>query len=138
MSNGAGAEENPPVQGGSVVLDIGGDVGALIAFLPESFAGTEVYISVADGSDPFTHTGVHARGTSEHRRQTAIYPQLTTGDYQLWHPADASPLGEPVHVEGGAVAELNLIGRVPDLVGSGTDHGHGHAHSHDDGHSRTR
>ncbi len=133
MSNGAGAEENPPVQGGSVVLDIGGDVGALIAFLPESFVGTEVYISVADGSDPFTHTGVHARGTGEHRRQTAIYPQLTTGDYQLWHPADASALGPVVHVQGGAVAELDLLELAAEMVSVDT----GHSHAHGDGHSHS-
>ncbi len=134
MSNGAGAEENPPVQGGSVVLDIGGDVGALIAFLPESFAGTEVYISVADGSDPFTHTGVHRRSNPNgEARLTAVYPELTTGDYQLWHPADASALGPVVHVEGGAVAELNLLDLAAEMVSVAT----GHSHSHGDGHSHS-
>ncbi len=133
MAEAASTAENPHVQGGSLVLDIGGDIGALIAYLPESFAGTEVYISVADGSEPFTHTGVHPRGAGGTLRQTAVYPELTTGDYQLWHPADASPLGEPVHVEGGAVAELNLIGRVADVTTAPT----GHTHSHGDGHLHT-
>ncbi len=130
MAEAASTAENPHVQGGSLVLDIGGDIGALIAYLPESFAGTEVYISVADGSEPFTHTGVHPRGTGGTLRQTAVYPELTTGDYQLWHPADASPLGEPVHVDGGAVAELDLIGRVAEVTTAPTAHSHGDGHSH--------
>ena len=132
-STEGGATESAQVQEGLLVLDIGGDVGALIAFLPESFAGTEVYVSVADGSDPFTHTGVHARGTGEHRRQTAIYPQLTTGDYQLWHPADASALGPVVHVQGGAVAELDLLELAAEMVSVDT----GHSHAHGDGHSHS-
>lgn len=128
-----GSGENPGVQGGSVVLDIGGDIGALIVYLPESFARTEIYISVADGSKPFTHTGVHPRGAPNGPlHQTAVYPELTTGDYQLWHPADASPLGPAVHVQGGAVAELNLLDLASEPVGAAAGHSHsgGHSHSH--------
>ena len=124
--------ESAQVQGGPVVLDIGGDIGALLVYLPESFAGTEIYISVADGSDPFTHTGVHPRGEGEHRRQTAVYPELTTGDYQLRHPGDGSALGPVVHVQGGALAELDLVDLPAEgaSVGSQHSHGHGHSHSH--------
>jgi len=122
--------ENPGVQGGSVVLDIGGDIGALIVYLPDSFARTEIYISVADGSEPFTHTGVHPRGAPNGPlHQTAVYPELTTGDYQLWHPVDASTLGPVVHIEGGAVAELSLLD-VADLVGAAPVHPHEHLHTH--------
>ncbi len=124
----AGAGENAEVQGGSVVLDIGGDIGALIVYLPDSFARTEIYISVADGSKPFTHTGVHPRGAPNGPlHQTAVYPELTTGDYQLWHPVDASALGPVVYIEGGAVAELSLLD-VAGLVGAAPAHPHEHSH----------
>ncbi len=124
-NNGSG--ESAAVQGGSVVLDIGGDIGALIAYLPESFAGTEIDISVADGSKPFTHTGVHPRvAPNGNRRLTAVYPELTTGDYQLWHPNDGVPLGPVVHVDGGAVAELDLR----ELAGVAAPSAHAHSHAH--------
>ncbi len=133
-STEGGATESAQVQEGLLVLDIGGDVGALIAFLPGSFAGTEIYISISDGSDPFTHTGVHRRSNPNGEvRLTAVYPELTTGDYQLWHPGDASALGPVVHVEGGAVAELNLLELAAEMVSVET----GHSHSHGDGHSHS-
>ncbi|MEO9222586.1 MAG: hypothetical protein ABI251_12600 [Mycobacteriaceae bacterium] len=120
--------ENASVQGGPVVLDIGGDIGALLVFLPESFAGTEIEIGLA-GEMPFTHTGVHPRGEGENRRQTAVYPELTTGDYQLRHPGDGSVLGPVVHVEGGALAELDLL-ELAEMVSVETSHSHSHTHPH--------
>ena len=121
--------ENASVQGGPVVLDIGGDIGALLVLLPETFAGTEIEIGLA-GEKPFTHTGVHLRGEGEHRRQTAVYPELTTGDYQLRHPGDGSALGPVVHVEGGALAELDLLELAAEVANVGSHHSHGHGHSH--------
>jgi len=99
-TSAAGATKSSQVQGGSVVLDIGGDIGALIVYLPDSFAGSEIEIGVA-GSEPFTHTGVHRRSVGGNSTLTAVYPELTTGDYQLWHPGDGSPLGPTVRIEGG-------------------------------------
>ena len=121
--------ESTQVQGGPVVLDIGGDIGALIVFLPERFAGTEIEIGVA-GEKPFTHTGVHPRGEGEHRRLTAVYPELTTGDYQLQHPGDGSALGPVVHVEGGVLAELDLLELAAGMVSVETGHSHRHTHAH--------
>ena len=127
-SAASGGAENSGVRGGDLMLDIGGDIGALLVYLPDSFAGTEVEIGYSDSDEPFTHTGVHPRGTSA-LKQTAVYPELKTGDYQLWHPTDGSRLGPVVHVEGGAVAELNLLELAPELAPP-PHHGHGHPHSH--------
>jgi len=133
-SASSGGGENSGVHGGPVMLDIGGDVGALVVYLPDSFAGTEIEIGWSDSDEPFTHTGVHPRGTGGTLHQTAVYPELKTGDYQLWHPYDASLLGPAVHVEGGAVAELNLLDRPPEPPSGqhhhNHDHGHGHGHHH--------
>ena len=121
--------ESAAVRGGPVVLDIGGDIGALIVFLPESLAGTEIEIGLS-GEKPFTHTGVHPRGDGENRRQTAVYPELTTGDYQLRHPGDGSALGPVVHVEGGALAELDLLELAAEVTNVRSHHSHLHGHSH--------
>lgn len=135
---GGPVPEGAPVGTGPVVLDIGGDIGALLVLVPESLEGEEIDICVAGGA-PFAHTGVHLRGPDGHQRLTAVYPSLTTGDYQLLHPADGSPLGGVVHVEGGSVAQLDLGDWVPAAgpVWSGGHHhhgddgpGHGHGHSH--------
>jgi len=56
-STEGGVTESARVQGGPVVLDIGGDIGALIVYLPDSFAGSEIEIGYADSDKPFTHTG---------------------------------------------------------------------------------
>lgn len=124
---GSGSGENPGVQGGPLMLDIGGDVGALIVYVPDSFAGTEIEISVAGGA-PFTHTGVHPRGVGGRLNQTAVYPELAGGDYQLWHPTAGVLLGPVVHVDGGAVAELDL--RELAAVAAPSPHPHPHAHTH--------
>ena len=60
-STEGGATETAQVQEGLLVLDIGGDIGALIAYLPDSFAGSEIEIGYSDSDKPFTHTGVHRR-----------------------------------------------------------------------------
>ncbi len=128
-STEGGVTESARVQGGPVVLDIGGDIGALIVYLPDSFAGSVIEIGYADSDKPFTHTGVHRRSNPNGEvRLTAVYPELTTGDYQLWHPTHGSPLGPVVHVEGGAVAELNLLELDAEPVGAATVHSHGHTH----------
>jgi len=129
-STSSSVGENAGVHGGPVMLDIGGDVGALVVYLPDSFAGTEIEIGWSDSDEPFTHTGVHPRGTGETLHQTAVYPELKTGDYQLWHPYDASLLGPAVHVEGGAVAELNLLDLAPEPPSGQHNHNHGHGHNH--------
>ncbi len=136
-STSSSVGENAGVHGGPVMLDIGGDVGALVVYLPDSFAGTEIEIGWSGSDEPFTHTGVHPRGTGETLHQTAVYPELKTGDYQLWHPYDTAPLGPAVHVEGGAVTELNLLELAPELVSGQAEHGHHHGHGHGHGHGHS-
>jgi hypothetical protein len=58
--------ENPFAGQGSVLLDIGGDVGALVVTMPEGMVGTEVEIRPvgADGSPSHGHDHLHDRGHS--------------------------------------------------------------------------
>ncbi len=58
------------------MLDIGGDVGALVVYLPDSFAGTEIEIGWSDSDEPFTHTGVH-RNLSRWLRPVGVKPLVS-------------------------------------------------------------
>ena len=103
---GAGAELAPG--GGPVLLDIGGDIGAVIARLDDHLAGTELGILSLDDPDwdPTTHTGVWRRPTASGQAAVvAVYPELRSGRYRITVP------GQTVcdfDVAGGRITELDL------------------------------
>ena len=103
-----------------VVLDIGGEVGALILYAPAELSGAEVEISLP-GTGPRTHSIVRERRVDQnaagHRTAgrhaapsgpgdaavyAAVYPGLPAGLYTIWRDA-RTPAGT-VKVEGGQVA----------------------------------
>ncbi len=98
-----------------VVLDIGGEVGALILYAPAELAGAEVEISLT-GSCSRTHSIVRERkvdqpaggrhaapsGPGHTAVYAAVYPGLPAGIYTIWRDAQ-TPAGT-VQVEGGQVA----------------------------------
>jgi hypothetical protein len=100
----------------SVVLDIGGDIGALILYTPPELSGAEIEISLP-GACPRTHSIVRERNVGRRRAgrhaapeagsgdatvYAAVYPGLTAGLYTIWRDAQ-TPAGK-VQVEGGEVA----------------------------------
>jgi hypothetical protein len=88
-----------------VVLDIGGDVGALILYTTPEFAGTEIEVSPAGDESRRTHTDVHERRFAGRTLFTAIYPALAAGEYTIWN-LDGQPSGR-VTITGGQVTELH-------------------------------
>jgi hypothetical protein len=103
-----------------VVLDIGGEVGALILYAPAELSGAEVEISLP-GAGPRTHSIVRERRVDQNaagRHQpgrhaapsgpgdtavyAAVYPGLRAGIYTIWRDAQ-TPAGT-VKIEGGQVA----------------------------------
>ena len=94
-------ESSPGSSGpGSVVLDIGDDVGALIIISPAALAGEEIHVSPVHDPAGRTHAVVRERrlgGTSSH---AALYPALPAGDYTIWRDV-GSPAGT-VRIDGGA------------------------------------
>ena len=75
----------PPSREGAVVVDIGGDVGALIIDTPPALAGAEIEISHESG-DRRTHVAVrerHGQGAVHH---AAVFPALVAGAYTVWDP----------------------------------------------------
>ena len=106
-----------PVPGGSgagsVVLDVGGSVGALVLFTPPELEGMEIEVAGHGGGtpEPRTHSQVRLRTTGGTRRFAAVYPRLEAGIYTVL-AADGRPV-TTVTVSGGGVATAWWPGTGP-------------------------
>lgn len=70
---------------GSVVLELGADVGALVLHTPASMDGREIEISPnGPAAARRTHSQVRERRTGPHVRYAAVYPGLAAGPYTIW------------------------------------------------------
>jgi hypothetical protein len=87
---------------GTVVLELGADVGALVLFTPAGLDGREIEISRdEDGAARRTHSQVRPRHMATGTRYAAVYPDLAAGPYTIW--ADSSrPAGRVVIIGGRA------------------------------------
>jgi hypothetical protein len=134
----ANLAENPYAGQGPVLLDIGGDIGAVVLHLPPEWEGAEVEYEREDGTTAgdqqheheHEHEHSHPAHADPHRPQsahrphvavvgrpaagrvayTAVLPDLLAGRYRLTLP-DGSQLG--VDVVGGEVAELDRSAEPP-------------------------
>jgi hypothetical protein len=84
---------------GSVVLDIGGDVGALLLRTPSTLNGQEIDLDPEDHSCPHTHSAVRERRLLGGVAYAAVYPSLKAGHYLVGHT------GQRVLIVGGQVTE---------------------------------
>jgi hypothetical protein len=91
-----------PSETGSVVLDLGGDTGALIIYTGPDLHGREIEVS-REGAGR-THSAVRERRVRDGSFHSAVYPDLTAGVYTVWWDDD-TPAGE-VSVHGGGIAEF--------------------------------
>ncbi len=57
------------------MLDIGGDVGAIVLHVPAAFADEELEIRRLDPSGPRTHTAVRERRVGRTSAYAAVYPR---------------------------------------------------------------
>ncbi|MEO8829051.1 hypothetical protein [Lapillicoccus sp.] len=121
----ANLAENPHAGQGAVMLDIGGDVGAIVIHLDASWEGAEIEIEALDGSTvpalpEHAHTHEHEHG-HPHRPHvavvgrpagqaviySAVFPELTQGRYALGQAGQPARLrAVEVEVTGGQVTEL--------------------------------
>lgn len=128
--------ENPHAGQGPVLLDIGGDVGALVVTMPASLDGVEVEIRPVGGSSTRDHDHDHDRGHGQdpdhhhghdhdhgHLIHVAVvsrpvagtivpslvFPELVEGDYELYR-RPAGPVELTVTVVGGEVTEAGWPG----------------------------
>jgi hypothetical protein len=88
---------------GTVVLELGGDIGVLILDAPAELAGREVEISPAPigPGGRRTHALVRERRTEAGLGYAAVYPGLPAAEYTVWQDT-VTPAGT-VTVSGGQV-----------------------------------
>jgi hypothetical protein len=103
-----------PSRAGSVVLDLGAGIGALILDAPEDLVGQEIEISPAGGgpSSPRTHSLVRERWTGAGRAYAAVYPGLAADDYTIWRDP-VTPAGT-VTIDGGRVTRYRWPAAPPE------------------------
>jgi hypothetical protein len=95
-----------PTGAGSVVLDVGGQVGALVLHTPPALAGAEIEISPRGAGGRRTHASVRERHVPGGTRYAAVYPGLAAGVYTVWAP-DGSPAAS-VTITGGRITHHDL------------------------------
>ncbi len=98
--------ENPWAGNGSVLLDIGGDVGALVVTMPEGLEGLEVEIrpTTYDGLGALPHVAVVHRPVGEGRVPSLVFPELVEGSYELYEKG-TTDVRLVVDIVGGQVAD---------------------------------
>jgi len=116
-------EHNQHAGQGAVLVDIGGDVGALVVAMPPEMTGVEVEIRPADGSGPtgrahdhrdghghahHPHMAVVVRQTEDGPLPCLVYPSVAQGAYDLVMIGDESARRR-VEVEGGVVTTTAWI-----------------------------
>ena len=75
-----GEHHDHAAAGNAAVLDIGDDVGALLAFMDERAEGTELFVR-RSGSTHTVHTGVWTRHQDGGHVTAALFCELVEGTY---------------------------------------------------------
>ena len=91
---------------GTVVLELGAEIGALILYTPADLDGEEIEISRDD--DPGarrTHSQVRQRHMATVTRYAAVYPGLQAGPYTIWR--DEHSPAAAVTIIGGRVTSCH-------------------------------
>jgi len=90
----------------SLVLDIGGKVGALVLYADESCLGVEIDVTPAgQPRSHHTHTMIRRRRAVTREFVAGVYPELPAGVYTVWG-TDGDVLTE-LRVAGGRVTEFD-------------------------------
>jgi hypothetical protein len=101
-----------PSRSGSVVLNVGPGIGALVLHVPADLDRREIEISSpATPAALRTHSQVRERRTAGSVQYAAVYPGLAAGDYLIWR--DASTVLGVVTIEGGHVTSYHWADALP-------------------------
>jgi hypothetical protein len=92
----------------SVVVDIGGDVGAAIVSTQAALVGSEIEIRRCDTAWDGTHVAVRERLVSGGVMHAALFPALEYGTYEVRVRDDAEGPVATFTVEGGRVSATRL------------------------------
>jgi hypothetical protein len=97
--------EHPHVPARGAVLDIGGDVGALLVQTGDGLDGAEIELYDEQGGYVM-HTEVHGRDVSGTRRYAGLFPAVVEGTYLV--DLREGSARERVVVSGGRVTTVAL------------------------------
>ena len=87
---------------GTVILELGTGVGALVLYTPAELDGREIEISPEEAvTSRRTHSMVRPRHMTTGTRYAAVYPDLSAGPYTIW--ADEQHPAGQVEITGGRV-----------------------------------
>ncbi|PRY21644.1 phospholipase [Pseudosporangium ferrugineum] len=90
---------------GTVVLNIGAGIGALVIHTPGSLHGHEIEVSPVEDGGRRTHAAVRARYVRDGVMFSVVIDNLAAGRYVVWQDP-VTPRAE-VTVTGGAVTEFD-------------------------------
>lgn len=108
-----------------VVLDIGGEIGALILYAKAELCGREIEVSPEGNDTRRTHTAIWERRLGGRTLFVGVYPALAAGVYNVWG-GGPQPISK-VTIIGGQVAEVDCR----DLLDASTPVPRGrHPHAH--------
>jgi hypothetical protein len=93
----------PPSRDGSVVLDIGGNIGALVVEVTGEWLGSELDLTPVGATAAIMHTEVRERHVEGGTRYAAVYAAVPAGAYTV----EGLPI--VVVVEGGRVTEARQL-----------------------------
>jgi hypothetical protein len=114
-ASGPGARGEQPFEGSAprsgppdaLVLDIGGDIGALVLYADETCLGSEVDITpFGEPRSHHIHTMVRRRRATGKDVIAGLYPELLEGTYTIWGLDESGPIGE-VNILGAQVTEFH-------------------------------
>ena len=94
--------------GPGVVLDIGGDVGAVVVYLGAQATGEEFDIQPLGDPTGRFHTGIHHRPLDNGVVRVAVFPEVRSGEYELLDERGA-PVAA-ITAAGGEVRTVDLRG----------------------------
>ena len=94
-----------PSDPGTVVLDIGAGLGALVIYATAEQLGLEIEISPGEAADtPRTHAAVRARVFDSSTLYAVVFPSLAEGPYTIW--SDTGPALSTVRVRSAEVTQF--------------------------------
>lgn len=85
---------------GSVILDIGGSIGALMLRTSSVMDGSEIDLIPENKDSPTTHSAVRQRQSESGISYAAVYPTLAEGTYTV------AGTNQRVVIEGGKVTDV--------------------------------
>jgi len=88
-----------------VVLDIGGDIGALIVYAEPDLLDKPIELSSAGADDEKFHQHVLERPMPSKTTYAAVFDKVTAGAYTIWLRGE--PRLRDFEIAGGAVSQLD-------------------------------